>query len=109
MAEIFKRKADHANTVVPSGNIFYTVPNGVTTVGLSLLSTYVGAAVSSFITVQTSGVAGETYWVKQGEVQAGSSLELIANKMVLSSGDSVIVGVSAPNTIDITFSYLELS
>lgn len=109
MAEVFRRKSASIATVVPSGALFHTAPAGTTTVGLSLLVSYVGASALAYVTAQVSGVDGVAHLVKAGEVQSGSSLELIANKLVLASGDYIILGGSSSDNLEATFSYLELS
>lgn len=109
MAETFRRKSAAISTVVPSGALFHTVPAGVSTIGLSLLVSYTGSSSLAYVTAQVSGVDGVAHLVKAGEVQAGSSLELIANKLVLASGDYVVLGASSVGSLEATFSYLELS
>jgi len=109
MAEVFRRKSASVATVVPSGALFHNAPAGTTTIGLSLLVSYVGTGSLAYITAQVSGVDGTAYLVKAGEVQAGSSLELIANKLVLASGDYIVLGGSSSDNLEATFSYLELS
>ena len=52
---------------------------------------------------------GQAFLVKEGEVQANSSLELIANKLVVASGDALILGASSVDSLAVTFSYLELT
>jgi hypothetical protein len=109
MAENFRRVSSAISSVSPSGAVLYTAPSATTTVGLSLLISYVGDSTLAYVTASVSGTTGQARLVRQGEVLAGSSLELIANKLVLQSGDSVIVGGSSTNTLEATFSYLELS
>ena len=109
MAEVFHRKTASIETVVPSGVLFHTVPAATQCVGLSLLTSYVGGGSLGYITAQVSGVNGVAHLVKAGEVQAGSSLELIANKLVLQSGDYIILGGSSSATLEATFSYLDLT
>lgn len=109
MAETFRRKSAAITSINPSGQIFHSAPSDVTTIGLSLLVSYVGASSLAYVNAQISGVDGEAYLVKEGEIQANSSLELVANKLVLASGDSIILGASSVDSLDATFSYLELS
>lgn len=109
MAENFRRVTKSISAVVPSGTVLYSVPPATTTIGLSLLVSYTGTSSLGYVTAQVSGVAGEGYLVKQAEVLTGSALELVANKLVLQSGDSVLLGGSSSDTLNVTMSYLELS
>jgi|TARA_R100000005_G_scaffold95767_1_gene78654 hypothetical protein len=109
MATTFRRVSTALTSVNPSGQVVYTVPAATTTLGLSLLVSYVGTGSTAFVNAQVSGVDGEAFLVKEGEVQANSSLELIANKLVVASGDALILGASSVDSLGATFSYLELT
>jgi len=109
MATTFRRVSSDITEVNPSGQILYTVPAATTSLGLSLLVSYVGTASQAFVNAQVSGVDGQAFLVKEGEVQANSSLELIANKLVVASGDALILGASSVDSLAVTFSYLELT
>ena len=109
MAETFRRSSATITSIQPSGQIVYQAPSNATTVVLSIYSTYTGASTGGYFTAYASGTAGEYALVKNAEIQAGGSTELVANKLVLASGDAVIVGASASSIIDTTVSYLELS
>ena len=109
MATTFRRVSSEITEVNPSGQIVYTVPAATTTLGLSLLVSYVGTGSTAFVSAQVSGTDGEAYIVKEGEVQSNSSLELIANKLVAASGDAIILGASSVDSLNATFSYLELT
>jgi|TARA_R100000084_G_C4637783_1_gene142006 hypothetical protein len=109
MATTFRRVSSEITEVNPSGQILYTVPAATTSLGLSLLISYVGTGTTAFVNASVSGTDGEAFLVKEGEVQANSSLELIANKLVAASGDAIILGASSVDSLEATFSYLELT
>jgi len=109
MAETFRRSSANITSIQPSGQIVYQVPSATTTVVLSIYSTYTGASTGGFFSAFASGTAGQFTLVKNAEIQAGGSTELVANKLVLASGDAIIIGASAASIINSNVSYLELT
>lgn len=109
MPETFRRSATTIVSVQPSGQVVYTAPSDATSVILSIYSTYTGAAAAGYFTATASGRGGQAMLVKNAQIQAGGSTELVANKLVLASGESIIIGASASGIIDTNISYLELT
>jgi|688.fasta_scaffold929729_2 hypothetical protein len=109
MPENFRRSSSTVVSVQPSGQIVYTVPSNATSIVLSIYSTYTGLSSLGYFTASASGRLGQTFLVKNAQIQAGGSTELVANKLVLASGDSVIIGASASGVIDVNVSYLEIT
>lgn len=109
MAETFRRSSSTITAVQPSGQVVYQAPSNATSVVLSIYSTYTGSSSAGYFSASASGSAGTYMLVKNAEIQAGGSTELIANKLVLASGDSIVIGASASGIIDTNVSYLELT
>jgi hypothetical protein len=109
MAETFRRSSATITALQPSGQIVYQAPPATTSIVLSIYSTYTGESTGAFFTAYASGVAGQFALVKNAEIQAGGSTELVANKLILASGDAVVIGASAASVIATNISYLELS
>lgn len=109
MPENFRRSSATITSIQPSGQIVYQAPTNATSVVLSIYSTYTGASTGGYFTAYASGRAGQYTLVKNAQIQAGGSTELVANKLVLASGDAVIIGASAASIIDSNVSYLELT
>lgn len=109
MPETFRRSASTITAIQPSGQVVYQAPSNATTIVLSIYSTYTGASSVGYFTASVSGSTGTHILVKNAEIQAGGSTELVANKLVLASGTSILIGASASGIIDSNVSYLELT
>ena len=66
MATTFRRVSSEITVVNPSGQILYTVPAATTSLGLSLLISYVGTGSTAFVNASVSGTDGEAFLVKEG-------------------------------------------
>ena len=100
MANTFKNytKASIGTT----GQSVYTVPSSTTSVmiGLNLSNTS-----ASQITADV--FLNGTYIVKNVPIPSGSSLDALGGKIILETGDNVVVESSAANSVDVILSVLE--
>ena len=100
MANTFKNytKASIGTT----GQSVYTVPSSTTSVmiGLNLSNT-------SASQVTADVLLNGTYLIKNVPIPSGSSLDALGGKIILETGDNVVVESSAANRIDVILSVLE--
>ena len=100
MANTFKNytKASIGTT----GQSVYTVPSSTTSVmiGLNLSNT---ATTQVTVDVLLNG----TYIVKNVPIPSGSSLDALGGKIILETGDNVVVESDTANSLDVILSVLE--
>jgi hypothetical protein len=111
MANTFKLKTfDGSNTASNSPMSVYTAPASTSTVivGLTISNT---TQFLVFINVKINNVDGdEVFLVKGAPVPQGGSIEIMnGNKIVLESGDSVVVYSNTANSVDTIVSVMEQS
>ena len=111
MANTFTRKLSRlvGTTATPVGS--YTVPASTTTVVVGLAVTNVTAsAISANVYIQDNA-ASNTFLVMNGPISAGSSLVVGGGdqKIVLITGDQLIVQSSAATSLDAVMSIMEIT
>lgn len=113
MAETFNRVSAALGT---SASPVYTAPNGATTDRAIVLSAVVANVDgTNAATVHALVADGSSNPITGGKiahaisVPAGSSLELIANKLVLKNGERFELFASAASDLEVTVSVLEIS
>lgn len=113
MAETFNRASAAVTT---SAAAVYTAPNGAATDRAVVLSTLIAnidgtaaATVNAYITDNAGTAIAGGHIANTISVPAGSSLELIANKLVLKAGEKIFVQASANGDLTATVSVLEIN
>lgn len=111
MANEFKLKtATGSTTAADTGITVYTVPASTTTVCLGLtISNIITSNVEIDIQI-TNNDGDNVYFAKDLLVENGSSVELMTgNKITLETSDAITVTSNADNSIDCTFSIMEIT
>lgn len=111
MANSFKLKTfDGSSTGANTGMTVYTAPEATSTVvvGLTISNT---TQFLTFINVKISNADGDTvFLVKGAPVPQGSSIEIMnGNKIVLETGDGIVVYSNSANSVDTIVSVMEQS
>ena len=111
MANSFKLKTfDGSTTPANTAITAYTSPSATSAVviGLTICNTTEGL---TFIDVKISNVDGQTvFLVKGSPVPSGGSIEIMnGNKIVLETGDGIVVYSNNANSIDTIVSVMEQS
>ena len=111
MANTFTRKLSRlvGTTATPVGS--YTVPSATTAVVVGLSVTNVTAsAISANVYIQDNAAAN-TFLVMNGPISSGSSLVVGGGdqKIVLVTGDKLIVQSSAATSLDAVMSIMEIT
>lgn len=100
-------------TVVYNGSSNTGVPNNSGAVLIGLIASNIGstsANVSFYKRVNSSSSASDNiYIIKSAPVPVGSTLEVVAAKVVLNQYDRIFITVDVSNTIQATASVLENS
>tara|TARA_B100001248_G_C27317696_1_gene425189 strand:+ start:729 stop:1055 length:327 start_codon:yes stop_codon:yes gene_type:complete len=108
MANNFDRAIlDGTNLAADTLRSLYTCPTSTTTktVGIGLIFSNVGSS-QILVSLSTNGV--ET--MKNVPVPSGSSLEYFGgNKIVMKSGDTISVKADTANSLNVYFSYMEIT
>lgn len=109
MAETFNR----ASTILSTTSItdVYTVPSGATAVVMGCVVANVDGTNAAGITVDittslNAAIAKLAYLIS---VPAKASVELVANKVVLKSGEKLRATASAASDLEVTVSVLEIT
>ena len=110
MANTFKRKTSKDIGIYASAIGSYTVPaaTATTVIGLTCANT-TSTAITVDVIHNASGLA--TYMVKGATVPSGGSLVVIGGdqKVVLETGDQILVSSSATASCDVIMSILEIT
>lgn len=113
MAEVFNRASD---AVQAAGVAIYTAPNNASTdraVVLSVMVANVNGSDAADVSLRIQTAAGGN--ITGGRlahtisIAADSSLELIANKLVLKNGEKLFIQASVDNRLEATVSALEMT
>jgi hypothetical protein len=111
MANTFKRKLSSSIGTTPTDVGNYTVAANTTTIVVGFAVTNrTGSAITANVYIQDVAVAN-TYLVVNAPVSAGSSLIVGGGdqKIVLETGDSILVQSSAASSIDAVMSIMEIT
>jgi hypothetical protein len=111
MANTFKRKLSSSIGTTPTDVGSYTVAANTTTIVVGFAVTNrTGSAITANVYIQDVAVAN-TYLVVNAPVSAGSSLIVGGGdqKIVLETGDSILVQSSAASSIDAVMSIMEIT
>lgn len=110
MANSFKRKLSRqvGTSPVTVGSYVVGAATQVTVIGLSLANTTVSDVT---VSVALNDGTNDTYLVKDGPVPSGGALVLMGGdqKLVMQTGDSIVVTSSAATSIDAVLSILEIT
>jgi hypothetical protein len=109
MANTFKNKVFNGSNITASTDMsLYTAPSGTTTVVIGLV---LANTTSSQITASIKLNAGSiVYLAKDIPIPSGSSFEYMGgNKIVMETGNSLIVQASAANSLDTVASIMEIT
>jgi len=111
MANSFKLKTfDGSSTAANTAMTVYTAPASTSTVviGLTICNT---TDYLTFIDVKISNADGQTVFLVRGApVPSGGSIEIMnGNKIVLETGDGIVVYSNASNSVDTIVSVMEQS
>lgn len=110
MANAFKRKLSRQIGTTPTTVGGYTVGSAtqVTVIGLSLANT---TALDVTASVALNDGVNDYYLVKDAPVPNGGALVLMGGdqKLVMQTGDSIIVTSSAATSVDAVLSILEIT
>lgn len=113
MAETFNRSSAAIGT---SDSTLYTAPNNAAGDRAVVLSALVAnidgvnaATVSAYIYDASNTLVVGANLAKDISVPAGSSLELIANKLILKNGEKLVLSASAAGDLQATASVLEIT
>lgn len=112
MAEVFNRVSTELTTSAITD--VYTAPAadaGDRAVILGCVAANVNGAggVTVTIDITNAGLTKQSSIAKDIVVPSGSSLEFVANKLVLKQGEKLRATASSANSIDITISALEIT
>lgn len=111
MANTFSKSAKSslstADVTVSSATNIFTVPAGAVAVILSvLISNKTGSTTTANVYLLASS-GDPTFFIKNGSVPTGTSLELISNnKIILTQNDVLRASAGTASALDITVSYL---
>lgn len=110
MANTFKRylQRNIGTSPVSVGNYTVPVSTTLTLIGLTA-SNITNQPVNVTATLRNSGV--DTHIVKDAQIPVGSSIVIVGGnqKIVLQSGDSIMINSSVANSIDVIMSVLEIT
>ncbi len=113
MANVFKlRTKDGSSTAADTDMTVYTVPGSTTTVviGCTLANLTAGSITvdAKIVTAATSGENGDNIFIgKNLPIPSGSSLDVLAGKICLETGDVFKVQSDTANSVDVALSIME--
>lgn len=110
MAESFNRASVQLATTSPTDAYQAPTTAGARAVVASCLVANVSAATATITLAVTTGAGGVLAQLANTiEVPANSSLELIVNKLVLLTGEKLVVTAGAADALHVTVSSLEIT
>lgn len=88
----------------------YTAPSSTTTIVKSLyLSNITTGSISLDVIMKKSGSAINYFLISSASVPVQSAFQPVSDTLILQTGDSLVIGNSAPSSSDAILSYLEIS
>ena len=101
---VFKT-VNHVATTSPVG--IYTAPTGYTGVVLLAQATNIHSTDSHDVTFSHKRDSTTTELMKSSPITAEDSLSLVAGRLVLEPGDSIVVSANVASNVKVTVSILE--